>query len=115
VLGLDQHAVQAGGETAGTARAAGFGDGQLMGCGFGDMGRAGTGMEVWPGRPWPLGATPGEAGTNFAVVSEVAEQVVLCLFEESGAETRLPLPGFDGGVWHGFVPGSAAASGMATG
>ena len=62
-------------------------------------------MEVWPGRPWPLGATPGEAGTNFAVVSEVAEQVVLCLFDEGGAETRLPLPGFDGGVWHGFVPG----------
>ena len=62
-------------------------------------------MEVWPGRPWPLGAAPGEAGTNFAVVSEVAEQVVLCLFEEGGAETRLPLPEFDGGVWHGFVPG----------
>jgi isoamylase len=62
-------------------------------------------MEVWPGRPWPLGATPGEAGTNFAVVSEIAEQVVLCLFDEAGAETRLPLPGFDGGVWHGFVPG----------
>src|SRR5512142_498252 len=62
-------------------------------------------MEVWPGRPWPLGATPGEAGTNFAVVSEIAEQVVLCLFDEGGAETRLPLPGFDGGVWHGFVPG----------
>ena len=67
-------------------------------------------MEVWPGRPWPLGVTPGEAGTN-SVVSEVAEQVVLCLFDEGAAETRLPLPGFDGGVWHGF----AAASGTATG
>jgi len=67
-------------------------------------------MEVWPGRPWPLGATPGEAGTNFAVVSEIAEQVVLCLFDEGGAETRLPLPGFDGGVWHGFVP--AVSSGQ---
>ena len=33
-------------------------------------GYAGTRMEIWPGRPWPLGATPGEAGTNFAVVSE---------------------------------------------
>jgi len=62
-------------------------------------------MEVWPGRPWPLGATAGEAGTNFAVVSEIAEQVVLCLFDDGGAETRLVLPGFDGGVWHGFVPG----------
>jgi len=67
-------------------------------------------MEIWPGRPWPLGATPGEAGTNFAVVSEVAEQVVLCLFDEDGAETRLPLPGFDGGIWHGFVP--AVSSGQ---
>ena len=63
-------------------------------------------MEVWPGRPWPLGATPGESGTNFAVASEVAEQVLLCLFDAGGAETRLPLPEFDGGVWHGFVPGS---------
>ncbi len=62
-------------------------------------------MEVWPGRQWPLGATPDEAGTNFAVVSGIAERVVLCLFDEGGAETRLPLPGFDGGVWHGFVPG----------
>jgi isoamylase len=62
-------------------------------------------MDVWPGRPWPLGATPGESGTNFAVVSEVAEQVVLCLFDADGTETRLPLPEFDGGVWHGFVPG----------
>ena len=65
-------------------------------------------MDVWPGRPWPLGATPGESGTNFAVVSEVAEQVVLCLFGADGGETRLPLPGFDGGVWHGFVPGIGA-------
>ena len=63
-------------------------------------------MEVWPGRPCPLGATPGEGGTNFAVVSEIAEQVVLCLFDAGGAETRLPLLGLDGGVWHGFVPGA---------
>jgi isoamylase len=62
-------------------------------------------MEVWPGRPSPLGATPGESGTNFAVVSEIAEQVVLCLFGAGGAETRPPLPEFDDGVWHGFVPG----------
>jgi isoamylase len=45
------------------------------------------------------------------VVSEVAEQVVLCLFDEGGAETRLPLPGFDGGVWHGFAAASATATG----
>jgi isoamylase len=53
----------------------------------------------------PPGATPGEAGTNFAVVSEIAEQAVLCLFDASGGETRLPLPEVDDGVWHGFVPG----------
>jgi isoamylase len=62
-------------------------------------------MEVWPGSPSPLGATPGGAGTNFAVASEIAEQVVLCLFDAGGAETRLPLPEFDDGIWHGFVPG----------
>ena len=62
-------------------------------------------MEVWPGRPWPLGATPGESGTNFSVASEVAEQILLCLFDAGGVETRLPLPEFNGGVWHGFVPG----------
>jgi glycogen operon protein len=48
---------------------------------------------------------PDESGTNFAVVSEIAEQVVLCLFDADGAETRLPLLELDDGVWHGFVPG----------
>jgi len=62
-------------------------------------------MEILPGRPSPLGATPEESGTNFAVASEIAEQVVLCLFDAAGAETRLPLPALDDGVWHGFVPG----------
>jgi len=62
-------------------------------------------MEILPGRPSPLGATLEESGTNFAVASEIAEQVVLCLFDAAGAETRLPLPALDDGVWHGFVPG----------
>ena len=62
-------------------------------------------MDILPGRPFPLGATPGEAGTNFAVASEIAERVVLCLFDAGGVETRLPLPALDDGVWHGFVPG----------
>jgi isoamylase len=60
-------------------------------------------MEVWPGLPSPLGATPGESGTNFAVASEIADRVVLCLFDAAGVETHLPLPAFDDGVWHGFV------------
>ncbi len=60
-----------------------------------------------PGRPFPLGATPGDGGTNFAVASGSAEGMVLCLFDGSGTETQLPLADFDAGVWHGFVPGVA--------
>ena len=59
---------------------------------------------VLPGRPAPLGATCGPEGTNFAVSSK-GEQVMLCLFDASGAETRLALPERDGDIWHGFVPG----------
>jgi glycogen operon protein len=58
-----------------------------------------------PGIPYPLGATPGEGGTNFAVASGVAEGILLCLFDSSGTETRIPLVDYDAGVWHGFVPG----------
>ena len=61
--------------------------------------------EVWPGRAYPLGATYDGAGTNFALFSEVAERVELCLFDADGAETRVELPEVDGFVWHGFVPG----------
>ncbi|WP_307828430.1 glycogen debranching protein GlgX [Antrihabitans sp. YC2-6] len=59
---------------------------------------------VWPGYAYPLGATYDGSGTNFALFSEVAERVELCLFDESGAETRLVLPEMDGFVWHGFLP-----------
>ena len=62
-------------------------------------------MDLWPGRPFPLGATPSEAGTNFAVASEIAESVLLCLFDEKGQEEQLQLQEEDGGIWHGFVPG----------
>jgi glycogen operon protein len=58
-----------------------------------------------PGSPFPLGATPVEGGTNFAVTSGVADGMVLCLFDDRGAEIRLPLQEYDAGVWHGFVPG----------
>jgi isoamylase len=60
--------------------------------------------QALPGRPAPLGATPRDGGTNFAVASGVAEAVDLCLFGEGGAETRVRLPDYDDGVWHGFVP-----------
>ncbi len=65
-------------------------------------------MELWPGKPFPLGATPSEAGTNFAVASDLADSVVLCLFDEAGHEEQLQLQEEDGGVWHGFVPGVGA-------
>ncbi|HSP36745.1 MAG TPA: glycogen debranching protein GlgX [Frankiaceae bacterium] len=57
-----------------------------------------------PGLSFPLGATPASGGTNFAVASASADGVTLCLFDENGAESRIPLTENDGGVWHGFVP-----------
>ena len=62
-------------------------------------------MRPWPGSAYPLGATYDGAGTNFAIFSEVAEQVELCLFGERGEETRVPLREVDGFVWHGYLPG----------
>jgi isoamylase len=62
------------------------------------------GLEIWRGKAYPLGATYDGSGTNFALFSEVAERVELCLFDAEGTETRLVLPEVDGFVWHGFVP-----------
>ncbi len=62
-------------------------------------------MQTWPGNPYPLGATYDGTGVNFALFSEVAEQVELCLIDDDGAETRVTLPEVDGYVWHGFIPG----------
>jgi isoamylase len=62
-------------------------------------------MQVWPGSAYPLGATYDGSGTNFALFSEVADRVVLCLFDPDGTESRIDLPEMDGFVWHAFVPG----------
>jgi glycogen operon protein len=62
-------------------------------------------MNIWPGSPYPLGATYDGGGTNFALFSEVAERVELCLFGRTGVEDRVPLPEVDADVWHGYVPG----------
>jgi isoamylase len=64
-----------------------------------------SGASARPGSRAPLGATPMAGGTNFAIFSGVAETVTLCLFDDSGSETRIALPDYDAGVWHGFVPG----------
>ncbi len=62
-------------------------------------------MQVWPGTPYPLGATYDGAGTNVAVYSAVAERVELCLFDAAGAEQRVDLVERDADVWHGYLPG----------
>jgi glycogen operon protein len=59
---------------------------------------------MWPGRPYPLGASYDGAGTNFAVFSGVAEKVELCLFDDDGNEERLRLPEVDALTWHGYLP-----------
>jgi isoamylase len=59
---------------------------------------------VWPGTPYPLGATYDGAGTNFSVFSEVAERVELCLIDKAGTEERIPLDEVDGFVWHAYLP-----------
>ena len=71
-------------------------------------------MEIWPGSAYPLGATFDGTGTNFALFSERAEKVELCLFDDDGVETRFPLPEVDGYVWHGYLPESSPASTTAT-
>ncbi len=70
-------------------------------------------MRIWPGTPYPLGATWDGWGTNFTLFSEVAERVELCLFDEPDdnkgtlTETRVELTEIDGFVWHGYLPGIA--------
>ena len=62
-------------------------------------------MDIWPGRPYPLGATYDGSGVNFAIFSEIADKVELCLVDEAGVETRYDLVEVDGYVWHGYLPG----------
>jgi isoamylase len=62
-------------------------------------------VEVWPGKPYPLGSTWDGKGTNFAIFSENATAVELCLFDSRGKETRILLPETNHFVWHGYLPG----------
>ncbi|GAA4950724.1 glycogen debranching protein GlgX [Actinoplanes utahensis] len=61
-------------------------------------------MHIWPGNPYPLGATYDGGGTNFALFSEAATRVELCLFDDDGKETRIDLPEREALVWHGYLP-----------
>ncbi len=62
-------------------------------------------FEVWPGTPAPLGAHFDGSGTNFSLVSGVADKVELCLFSAVGVETRVSMPERSGDVWHAYLPG----------
>ncbi len=61
---------------------------------------------VWPGAPYPLGATWDGEGVNFALFSQHAEGVELCLFDAKGRREleRVPLPERTDFVWHGYLP-----------
>lgn len=60
---------------------------------------------IWPGAPDPLGATWDGSGTNFAVFSEHATAIELCLFDPAGNEERVELPDVKAFVHHGYLPG----------
>lgn len=61
-------------------------------------------MLIWPGRPYPLGATYDGSGTNFALFSEAAEAVELCLLDAAHNEQRVQLTEVDAHVWHAYLP-----------
>ena len=73
---------------------------------------AGSSTSIEPGDPYPLGATPVEGRTNFAVFSDHAERIELCLYSEDGATevARYDLPECTDGSWHGFIPGVGAGT-----
>jgi len=66
---------------------------------------------VWPGRPYPLGATWDGQGTNFSLFSEHAERVELCLFDRDGegvdadGEERIAIDWHTAFNWHVYLPG----------
>jgi isoamylase len=65
-------------------------------------------MKLRPGSPYPLGATWDGLGVNFAIFSENASRVELCLFDSAEARqesSRFALPEHTDMVWHGYVPG----------
>jgi len=61
-------------------------------------------MNSSKGRPFPLGATPVDGGTNFAVSSEIADSIQVCLFDADGVETHVELPERTADVFHGLLP-----------
>ena len=64
--------------------------------------------QVWPGSGYPLGASFDGAGTNFALFSEAATRVELCLFDDAGREERVELTEVDAFSYHAYLPGVSA-------
>src|SRR5262249_60002533 len=65
------------------------------------------GVKVWPGAAYPLGATWDGAGVNFALFSEHATSVELCLFDDAEGNrevARVRLEERDDQVWHCYLP-----------
>jgi len=60
--------------------------------------------DVWPGEPFPLGTMWDGYGTNFSLFSEHAEAVELCLFDDDGQETRIPVTQRRALNWHIYLP-----------
>src|SRR5438552_11812504 len=63
-------------------------------------------MEVWPGKPFPLGPVWDGQGTNFSLFSENAERVQLCFFDDEGNEERIDVTEHTVFNWHCYVPGA---------
>ncbi|MDN5686935.1 MAG: glycogen debranching protein GlgX [Brachybacterium sp.] len=61
-------------------------------------------MQIWTGKSYPLGATFDGSGTNFALFSEAAERVELCLIDDDGEERRVEITEVDAYVWHVYLP-----------
>lgn len=62
-------------------------------------------VPVWPGEAYPLGSYWDGKGTNFALYSENATGVELCLFDGKNKETRILLTEVNNYIWHGYLPG----------
>ena len=62
-------------------------------------------MQIRPGSMYPLGASYDGAGVNFAVFSQAAEKVELCLFDDEDNETRIEMSEQNSFIWHNYLPG----------
>jgi isoamylase len=64
-------------------------------------------MKLWPGIPYPLGATWDSSGVNFSLFSENASAVELCIFDDRNGNTeraRIHMPERTHQIWHGYLP-----------